>query len=46
MFNENRVAVRKIKKTLNRPTYVGMRTLDLNQTLMYDFHYNYFKDKQ
>ena len=28
--------MRKIRETLNRPTYVGMRTLDLNQTLMYD----------
>jgi len=47
IFNENLVAVHKIKETLtlNRPAYVGMRILDLSKTLMYDFHYNYIKDK-
>ena len=47
IFNENLVAVHKIKETLtlNRPAYVGMCILDLSKTLMYDFHYNYIKDK-
>ena len=47
IFNENLVAVHKIKETLtlNRPTYVGMCILDLSKTLMYDFHYNYIKEK-
>ena len=47
IFNENLVAVHKIKETLtlNRPAYVGMRILDLSKTLMYDFHYNYIKKK-
>ena len=47
IFNENLVAVHKIKETLtlNRPTYVGMCILDLSKTLMYDFHYNYIKKK-
>ena len=42
MFNENLVAVHKIKetRTLNRPAYVGMC-----KTLMYDFHCNYSKNK-
>ena len=47
-FNENLVAVHKIKETLtlNRPAaYVGMCILDLSKTLMYDFHYNYIKNK-
>ena len=39
IFNENLVAVHKIKETLtlNRPAYVGMCILDLSKTLMYDF---------
>ena len=47
IFNENLVAVHKIKETLtlNRPAYVGMCILDLSKTLMYDFHYNYIKYK-
>ena len=45
IFYKNLVAVHKIKDTLklNRPAYVGMCTLDLSKTLMYDFHYNYIK---
>ena len=47
IFNENLVAVHKIKETLtlNRPAYVGMCILDLSKTLMYDFHYNCIKKK-
>ena len=47
IFNENLVAVHKIKETLtlNRPAYVGMCILDLSKVLMYNFHYNYIKDK-
>ena len=47
IFNENLVAVHKIKETLtlNRPTYLGMCILDLSKTLMYDFHYNYIRKK-
>ena len=47
IFNENLVAVHKIKETLtvNRPAYVGMCILDLSKTLMYDFHHNYIKNK-
>ncbi|XP_057302729.1 uncharacterized protein LOC130636895 [Hydractinia symbiolongicarpus] len=46
IFNENLVAVHKIKETLtlNRPAYVGMCILDLSKT-MYDFHYYYIKHK-
>ena len=47
IFNENLVAVHKIKETLtlNRPAYVGMCILDMSKTLIYDFHYNYIKSK-
>ena len=45
IFNENLMAVHKVKETLtlNWPAYVGMCILDLSKTLMYDFHYNYIK---
>ena len=47
IFNENLMAVHKVKETLtlNRLAYVGMCILDLSKTLMYDFHYNYIKKK-
>ena len=47
IFNENLMAVHKVKETLtlNRPAYVDMSILDLSKTLMYDFHYNYIKKK-
>ena len=47
IFNENLMAVHKIKETLtlNRPAYLGMCILDLSKTLMYDFHYNYTEKK-
>ena len=47
IFNENLMAVHKVKETLtlNRPTYVGMCILDLSKMLMYDFPYNYIKKK-
>ncbi|CAG2208295.1 unnamed protein product [Mytilus edulis] len=47
IFNENLVAVHMLKQRLylNRPIYVGFAILDLSKTLMYDFHYNYMKNK-
>ena len=47
IFNENLMAVHKVKETLtlNRPAYVGMCILDLSKALMYNFHYNYIKMK-
>ena len=47
IFNDNLVAIHKIKETLklDKPAYVGMSILDLSKTLMYDFHYNYIKKK-
>ena len=45
IFNENLMAVHKVKETLtlNRLAYVGMCILDLSKMLMYDFHNNYIK---
>ena len=47
IFNENLMAVHKVKETLtlNRLTYLGMCILDLSKMPMYDFHYNYIKKK-
>ena len=47
IFNENLMAVHKVKETLtlNRPAYVGMCILDLSKMLLYDFHYNYIIKK-
>ena len=47
IFNENLVAVHKIKESLilNRPAYIGMCILDLSKTLMYECHYKYIKKK-
>ena len=47
IFNDNLVAVHKIKETLtlNRPAYVGMCILDLSKTHMYKFHFKYIKKK-
>ena len=47
IFNEDLVAVHKIRETLilDRPAYVGICIPDLSKTLMYDFHYNYIKEK-
>ena len=47
VFNENLMTVYKIKEalTLNRLAYVGMCILNLSKMLMYDFHYNYIKEK-
>ena len=47
IFSKNLVAIHKIKLILllNKPIYVGFSVLELSKLLMYDFHYNYFKEK-
>ena len=47
IFDENLIAVH-MKRTeilYNKPIYLGMCILDISKTLMYDFHYNYIKNK-
>ena len=47
IFSEELVAIhmKKTKLVFNKPVNVGMCILDLSKTLMYDFHYNYIKQK-
>ena len=47
IFDKNLIAVH-MKKTevyFNKPVYVGQAILDLSKTLMFDFHYNYIRNK-
>jgi hypothetical protein len=39
------VNMKKTKLYLNRPIYVGFTILDLSNVLMYQFHYEYMKQK-
>ena len=47
IFDKSLVVVElaKVELTLNRPIYVRFAILDLSKTRMYDFHYNYIKQK-
>ena len=47
IFGNNLVAVRKRKLALklNKPAYIRMCILELSKVLMYEFHYDYIKNK-
>ena len=47
LFDNDLVATResKVTLTLNKPAYIGMLILELRKVLMYEFHYNYIKNK-
>ena len=47
IFDVNLVTVHKNKVTLrlDKPAYVGMCILDLSKVLMYEFHYDYVRNK-
>ena len=47
IFENNLVAIRKSKDSLklNKPAHVGMCILELSKVLMYEFHYDYIKNK-
>ena len=47
IFENDLVAMRKNKATLtlNKPAYTGICILELSKVLMYEFHYDYIKNK-
>ena len=47
IFDNNLVAIRKNKIALKlyKPAYIGMCMLDLSKILMYEYHYDYIKNK-
>ena len=46
ILDKNLVAIHMVKPVLllNKPIYVGFCVLELSKLLMYDWHYNYFKE--
>ena len=47
IFDNDLVAISKNKATLtlSKPAYIGMCILELSKVLMYEFHYDYIKNK-
>ena len=47
IFDNDLAAIRenKVTLTLNKPAYIGMCILELSKVLMYEFHYDYIKNK-
>ena len=47
IFDNNLVVIckNKVALKLKKPAYIGMCILELSKKLMYEFHYNYIKNK-
>ena len=47
IFDNNLVVIHKSKLTLklNKPSYIGIFILELSKVLVYEFHYDYIKNK-
>ena len=37
--------MKKIKSKMNKPVYIGLSRLEISETLMYEFCYDYIKPK-
>lgn len=37
--------MKRTKLALDKPVYCAMSILDISETLMYEFHYNFIKSK-
>ena len=46
-FSENLLAIemKKTKVKMNKPVYLGLSTLEISKTLMYEFWYDYINPK-
>ena len=46
-FSENLLAIemKKIKVKMNKPVYLDLSILEISETLMYEFWYDYIKSK-
>ena len=42
---QSRYVKNKVTLTLNKPVYMGMCILELSKVLMYEFHYDYIKNR-
>ena len=45
MENVLGIEMRKIQILMNKPVYLGLSLLDLNEIVMYEFCYDYVKPK-
>ena len=47
IFDENliKIHMKRMKLALDKPVYCAMSILDISETLMYDFHYDFIKSK-
>ena len=41
----DKIGKNKVTLTLNKPAYIGICILELSKVLMYEFHYDYIKNK-
>ena len=46
-FSENLLAIemKQIKEKMNEPVYLGLSTLQISKSLMYEFWYDYVRSK-